>query len=84
MSILEITGSKLWVINFYREQLAKFNKLGLGQRTEFDVLITEDLINTTKSRLEKLSVVYDRGLSPQAHKLRQLQLQKLRKEFHSN
>ena len=84
MSLLEQTGSKLWVIHFYQEQLTKFNKLGLGQRTEFGVLITEDLIKITEDRLKKLSVVYDKHLSPQAHKLRQLQLKRLSKEHHNN
>ena len=69
-----ITGSRLWLINFYREQLAKFEKLGMGKKTENDVLITEDLIRVTKDRLNKLSVVYDRSITPQAHKLRQVKL----------
>ena len=70
--MLEIGSSKLWIINFYQEQLSKFIKLGLGRRTENGVIITEQLIETTRKRLHKLSVVYDRSLTPQAHKLRQL------------
>jgi len=70
--MLEIVSSKLWIINFYQEQLNKFIKLGLGKRTENDVVITEQLIEATRRRLNKLSVVYDSNLTPQAHKLRQL------------
>ena len=82
--MLELTGSKLWLIHFYKEQLAKFEKLGMGKKTEFGVLITDKLIKVTKNRLDKISVVYDKSLSPQAHKLRRLKLQKFRKEHHNN
>ena len=71
---MEMTTSRLWLLHFYREQLRKFEKLGMGKKTENDVLITEDLIRVTKDRLNKLSVVYDRSISPQAHKLRQVKL----------
>jgi len=74
---LQGTNSKLWIISFYREQLAKFNK------TEHDVLVTEKLLKVTKDRLNKLSVVYDKNLTPQAHKLKQLKLMKLKK-YHIN
>ena len=77
--MLEIVSSKLWIINFYQEQLNKFTKLGLGKRTENDVVITEQLIETTRRRLNKLSVVYDSNLTQQAHKLRQLG-----KEYYNN
>ena len=71
---MEMTTSRLWLLHFYREQLRKFEKLGMGKKTENDVLITEDLIRVTKDRLNKLSVVYDRSITPQAHKLRQVKL----------
>ena len=82
--MFELNSSRLWLINFYREQLTKFKKLGMGRKTEFGVLITKNLVQVTKDRLEKLSVVYDKGLSPQAHKLRQLKLKRFRKEHHDN
>ena len=81
--MLEIVSSKLWIIHFYQEQLNKFMKLGLGKRTENDVVITEQLIETTRRRLDKLSVVYENNLTPQAHKLRQIQLERL-KNGHKN
>ena len=62
INMVELTGSKLWVINFYREQLSKLLKIGLGRRTEFGVLVTEELIKTTENRLAKLAVVYDRNI----------------------
>ena len=61
-----MTSSKLWLINFYREQLSKFYKLGMGEKTENDVLITEKLIKLTEKRLNDLSVVYEAGVSDQA------------------
>ena len=59
-------ASRLWLINFYKEQLFKFKKLGLGRRTEFDVIVTEDLVKLTENRLNKLAIVYDSCVSDQA------------------
>ena len=64
--MIEMTSSKLWLINFYREQLSKFIKLGMGKKTEHDVLITEKLIELTEKRLNDLSIVYEVGISDQA------------------
>ena len=71
-----ITGSKLWLMHFYQDQLNKFTKLGLGKFTEFDVKVTEELIATTQKRLDEITIVYDRKLIPmrvsfrRAHSLR--------------
>ena len=65
-AMIEIPSSKLWLINFYREQLSKFYKLGMGKKTENDVLITEKLIKLTEKRLDNLSIVYEAGISDQA------------------
>ena len=78
--MVTVTGSKMWLINFYREQLNKFNKVGLGKRTEFQVKVTKKLIETTKKRLEELVVVYDSTMTPQALTLRKLKANKARKE----
>ena len=71
---IEITGSKLWMINFYREQLRKFNKVGLGKKTENDVRITQELIDITKKRLEDISIVYDANLRTDAIRFRKYRL----------
>ena len=63
---LEPGASRLWLIHFYREQLSKFRKLGLGQETEFGVKITKELIHNTEKRLTDLTVVYEIGVSDQA------------------
>ena len=78
--MITVTGSKLWLINFYKEQLNKFNKVGLGKYTEFQVKVTKKLIETTKKRLEELVVVYDSTMTPQALMLRKLKANKARKE----
>ena len=39
------------MISFYRDQLQKFYQLGIGNKTEFRVTVTETLINVTKKRL---------------------------------
>ena len=65
-TMIDMTSSKLWLINFYREQLSKFLKLGMGKKTEHNVLVTEKLIQLTEKRLDDLSVVYEAGVSDQA------------------
>ena len=65
-TMIEVTSSKLWLINFYREQLSKFLKLGMGKKTEHNVLVTEKLIQLTEKRLRDLSVVYEANMSDQA------------------
>ena len=77
----ELSSSKLWLINFYHEQLSKFYKLGVGRKTEHGVLITDKLINNTKKRLEDLSVIYEANVSDQA--AYQRRLRDLRKEQES-
>ena len=42
------------VIRFYKEQLNKFDKLGLGKETEHGTVVTERLIENTKTRLHEL------------------------------
>ena len=66
---VEITGSKLWMINFYREQLRKFDKVGLGKFTEHDVKVTDELVAITNKRLRELTTIYDSSIS-RNHKLR--------------
>ena len=66
----ENVGSKLWVINFYQEQLDKFAKLGLGKFTEFNVKVTKKLIETTQRRLNEITTIYDERLHPRTHMLR--------------
>ena len=54
-----IIGSKSWIINMYLDQLAKFEKIGLGNKTENGVTVTETVIDMTKKRLAQLSAVYN-------------------------
>ena len=77
-AMIEMSSSKLWLLNFYREQLFKFYKLGMGKKTENNVLITKSLIDNTKKRLADLSVVYETNVSDQT--LYQRRQRKLRKE----
>ena len=53
-----VTGSKRSIIKFYRIQLEKFNKIGIGKRTNDGVVVTQKLIDITKKRLSQLSVSY--------------------------
>ena len=46
--------TKKSLIQWYREQLQRFLKLGMGNWTEHNVQITEGLINTTKKRIVQL------------------------------
>ena len=63
MGMVYVGGSKLAIINIYKEQLDKFNKIGLGGYTENNVLVTEKLINATEKRLAELSVNYESSLT---------------------
>ena len=59
--------SKLATINMYREQLKKFKKIGLGNKTEYGVVINAKLIDSTKKRLRQLSATYEASLTPAAY-----------------
>ena len=48
-------ASRIGLVAFYKGQLRKFNKVRLGKRTEFDVMVTPELIAVTIRRLEELS-----------------------------
>ena len=42
-----------FIASFYRDQLEKFNKIGLGKVTEFGTKITPQLIDITRKRLSQ-------------------------------
>ena len=63
-------NSKLSIVNFYKGQLRKFKKIGINNLTEYDVKITDKLINVTKKRLSELSVIYNANLTPAAERWR--------------
>ena len=42
------------VKKMYKDQLIKFNNIGLGNKTENGVIVTEVLIDATKRRLNQL------------------------------
>ena len=68
--INDIVGSRLWTINFYREQLGHFAKVGLGNRTQHDVKVTPELIAITEKRLSQLTTIYDASLTPDGRRQR--------------
>ena len=45
------------LIGWYRDQLAKFNKLGIGKFTENNTKVSQALIDTTKKRIVQLGGV---------------------------
>ena len=63
-------NSRLSMINFYKDQLREFKKIGLGNFTRHDVQVTDKLINVTKKRLRQLSGVYEGKLTPAAERWR--------------
>ena len=82
---IEPTSSKLWVINFYREQLSKLRKIGVGHKTENDVLVTDHLIECTENRLSTLAVVYEHNVTAQAqYQRRELAKRKANNGLHSS
>ena len=49
--------SRVFIAKFYMEQLAKFEKLGVGKATENDIIITPELIKITRERLFQLKPI---------------------------
>ena len=49
--------SRTFIATFYVEQLAKFEKIGLGKTTENDIVITPELIRITRERLFQLKPI---------------------------
>ena len=49
--------SRTFIAKFYMEQLAKFEKIGLGKATENDIIITPELIEITRERLFQLKPI---------------------------
>ena len=49
--------SRLFIIEFYRDQLKKFEEIGIGKETEHGTRISKKLIATTKKRLRQLSPI---------------------------
>lgn len=47
-------SSKNGIISFYRNQLIKFQKIGMGNKTEHGVVVTQTLIDMTVLRLNQL------------------------------
>ena len=45
------------LIGWYRDQLAKFNKLGIGKWTENNTKVSQTLIDTTEKRIVQLGGV---------------------------
>jgi DnaJ-class molecular chaperone len=42
------------VLSVYREQLKTFEKLGIGGKTQYNTIVTQDLIDITKKRMKEL------------------------------
>ena len=49
--------SRCFIVEFYRDQLDKFKKIGIGKETEHGTKISKKLIATTKKRLRQLSPI---------------------------
>jgi len=48
--------------NFYQEQLDKFEKIGIGNATENDVIVTPELIEITRERLFQIRPILKMGI----------------------
>jgi len=47
------------IIYFYKQQIERFKKIGIGNKTEFNTVITERLMNVTLRRLHELQFKRD-------------------------
>ena len=43
------------IVEFYRSQLLKFEKIGIGKETEYGTKVSKKLIKTTRKRLYQIS-----------------------------
>ena len=55
--------TKNYVALFYRDQLKKFKKIGLGNQTEYGIEITPRLIETTERRYNELKPVSSQNIN---------------------
>ena len=55
-------GSNTWIISMYREQLDKFKHIGIGNKTENGVVVTDKLIEMTRRRLGQLCLNYRKDI----------------------
>ena len=46
--------TRAYVLNFYKKQLIKFEKIGIGNVTQNGVIVTQALIDTTNKRLQEI------------------------------
>ena len=42
------------IIYFYKQQIERFEKIGIGNRTDFNTVVTDSLIDITSKRLHEL------------------------------
>jgi len=82
--MIDIVPSRLWLINFYKEQLDKLKRIGVGRRTEYNVLVTHELIALTEKRLNELTIVYEAGISPFAFYQRAMAKQRKEEKLNGN
>lgn len=48
------------IIYFYKGQLEKFYKIGIGNKTEFNTVVTDGLLDITLKRLTQLQAKRDK------------------------
>ena len=48
------------IIYFYKQQLERFKKIGIGNKTEFNTVVTDRLIDITIKRLHELQQKRDK------------------------
>ena len=49
--------TRAFIARFYKDQLIKFNKIGIGKETENGVKVTPNLIEITRDRLYQLQPI---------------------------
>ena len=48
------------IIYFYKQQIERFSKIGIGNKTEFGTIVTEASMNITLKRLHELQFKRDK------------------------
>ena len=66
--------TRSYISSFYRAQLNKFAKIGIGNETENGVIVTQNLIDITNKRLQEIQPLTTRVIAEYYKKLASLNL----------
>ena len=67
--------SRTYIASFYKSQLEKFAKIGIGNDTENGVIVTQNLIDITNKRLLQIQPLTGRMIAEYYKKIASMNLE---------